>query len=91
MRRMYEKYGDERFERLAVISDGHFYNLRNGTTYRRRRRTLKKTRAPPRCVSASGGSPEPQGRPGFLRVDTVHQGSPGTARRACTTSTWWTR
>ena len=45
MRRMHEVYGDERFERLAGISNGQFYNLRKSTTYRRRRTTFRKTRA----------------------------------------------
>ncbi len=45
MRRMFKDYGDERFERLARISNGHFYNLRNSTTYRRRRTTYRKTSA----------------------------------------------
>jgi hypothetical protein len=36
MRRMLETFGDERFRRLAYISNGHFYNVRNSTAYRRR-------------------------------------------------------
>jgi len=73
MRRMYEQYGDKRFERLAGVSNGHFYNLRNSVTYRRRRTTFRKTRA--RQVSiGERRKPRPEGRPGYLRVDTVHQG-----------------
>ena len=33
---------------------------------------------PRRCRSASGAGPIPQGQPGFLRVDTVHQGDRDT-------------
>jgi hypothetical protein len=47
MRRMYEEYGDVRFERLASISNGHFCNLRKSTTYRRRRTTFRKRRSRP--------------------------------------------
>ena len=73
MRRMFEDYGDERFERLASISNGHFYNLRNSTTYRRRRTTCRKTSAR-KVAIVERRKPEPRGRPGFLRVDTVDQG-----------------
>ena len=44
MRREYEVFGDERFERLAAVSVSHLYNLRASTTYRRKRTpTLKAT------------------------------------------------
>ena len=45
LRRMYEEYGDKRFERLATISNGHFYNLLNSTAYSRRRTAFRKTKA----------------------------------------------
>ena len=73
MRRMLEEYGDERFERLAGVSNGQFYNLRKSTTYRRRRTTFKKTRVTGVSIGERR-KPKPKGRPGFLRVDTVHQG-----------------
>ena len=73
MRRQYEEYGDERFERLAGISNGHFYNLRGSTTYSRRRTVFKKTRAS-QVQIAERRKPQPLGLPGYLRVDTVHQG-----------------
>lgn len=73
MRRMVEEFGDERFERLASISNGNFYNLRKSTTYRRRRTTYRKTRARQVAIGERR-KPRPRGRPGFLRVDTVDQG-----------------
>ena len=73
MRRMLEEYGDERFERLAGISHDQFYNLRKSTTYQRRRTTFKKTRVTGVSIGERR-KPKPKGRPGFLRVDTVHQG-----------------
>ena len=45
MRRQYEVFGDERFERLAGLSNGHLYNLRRSVTYRRRRTVVAKTQA----------------------------------------------
>ena len=73
---MYEECGDERFERLAVISNGHFYNRRNSTAYSRRRTVFRKTKA--RQVGiAERRKPAPSGRPGFLRVDSVDQREKG--------------
>jgi transposase InsO family protein len=73
LRREYEQYGDERYERLAKISVAHLYNLRASARYRNQAAVFEGTRA---TASAIGERrrPEPQGRPGFLRVDTVHQG-----------------
>ena len=73
MRRQLEVFGDARFARLAHISNGHLYNLRRSTTYRRRRTVLEKTR-PTRTAIGERRPPHADGRPGFVRVDTVHQG-----------------
>lgn len=73
MRRMVEEYGDERFERLATISNGHLYNLRKSKTYRRRRTVFRKTKTRQVAI-AERRKPLPKGRPDFLRVDTVNQG-----------------
>ena len=73
LRRQYEVFADERFARLAGLSNGHLYNLRKSRTYRSRRSVFTKTRA--RVVAiAERRKPRPDGQPGFLRVDTVHQG-----------------
>ena len=45
MRRQYEVFGDERFERLAGLSNSHLYRIRQSTTYRRRRNPTTKTQA----------------------------------------------
>lgn len=71
--RAYHVFGDARYERLAGISNGHLYNLRQRPTYRRRRGRIDKTR-PVRVAIAERRQPTPQGRPGYLRVDSVHQG-----------------
>lgn len=73
LRREFEVYGDGRFERLAGISASHIYNLRRSETYGKVRVRFQHTR--PRAVAiAERRPPEPKGRPGYLRVDTVHQG-----------------
>ena len=71
--RAWQLFGDARYERLAAISNGHLYNLRNSQAYRRRRITRDKTR-PVRIAIGERRKPHPQGLPGFLRVDSVHQG-----------------
>lgn len=73
MQRQYEVYGDARFERLAGLSNSHLYRLRQSVTYRRRRLHVVKTR-PARVSIGERRKPHPAGRPGFLRVDSVHQG-----------------
>ena len=71
--RMRHVYGDERFERLAGISNGHIYNLRKSRTYRTGRLTFRETRSTPASFGVRR-KPRPDGQPGFLRVDTVHLG-----------------
>ena len=71
--RMYELFGDERFKSLSKISVSHLYNLRNSERYHRQRRHFEKTK--PRASSiGERRKPNPNGSPGYLRVDTVHQG-----------------
>lgn len=71
--RAWRVFGEARYERLAGISNGHLYNLRHRTGYRRRRGHVDKTR-PTRVPIAERRRPEPNGAPGYLRVDSVHQG-----------------
>jgi hypothetical protein len=71
--------------RLATISVAHLNNLRGSQHYRERRLNCIKTR--PTKVGERR-KPEPQGQPGDLRVDTVHQGDqPGAARGARVSTT----
>lgn len=73
LQRQYAVYGDKRFERLSGISSAHIYNLRSSRAYRNLAQTFSKTHSV--CVSIGiRRKPEPQGRPGYIRVDTVHQG-----------------
>lgn len=71
--RAFQVYGDARFERLAGISNGHLYNLRAAKAYRAVRGTFDKTR-PTRVNIGERKKPAPDGRCGYLRVDSVHQG-----------------
>ena len=67
------KQGDERYERLATISVSHLYNLRQSKTYECSRGQKDSTRSTQRAIGVRR-RPDPQGKPGFIRVDTVHQG-----------------
>lgn len=71
--RAFKVYGDARFERLAKISNGHLYNLRQHTTYQAKRGVFDKTR-PTKINIGERRKPSPDGNPGYLRVDSVHQG-----------------
>lgn len=73
MQRAYTVFGDARYARLATISVAHLYNLRKRAGYLARRQAWTKTHA----VSIAIGerrAPAPEGRPGFIRIDSVHQG-----------------
>jgi hypothetical protein len=73
LERAFFVYGDKRFERLKGISSAHIHNLRSSRTCQLRAQTFSKTKS----VSVNIGirrKPQPQGRPGYVRVDTVHQG-----------------
>ena len=72
-RRGWEVFGDKRFQRLAEISASHIYNLRRSANYRKIRVRVKHTQS--RRVSiGERRRPDPKGRAGYLRLDTVHQG-----------------
>ena len=73
LEREHRVYGKAEYERLAAISVSHLYNLRQSSRYRERRLTYTKTR-PVVIAIGERRKPDPQGRPGFLRLDTVHQG-----------------
>ncbi|MGF6597621.1 transposase InsO family protein [Paraburkholderia sp. GAS448] len=76
LRRMYQVYGDERFERLQHLSASHLYNLRRSQAYRLHHTTYTKTRANPKGAAiAVRRAPAPENRPGFIRIDSVHQGN----------------
>jgi transposase InsO family protein len=73
MQRALRVYGDTRYTRLASISTGHLYNLRKRTGYLERRQEWTKTR-PTGVAIGERRAPTPDGRPGFIRIDSVHQG-----------------
>lgn len=73
LERMYEKYNDLRFERLQHLSVSHLYNLRGTRQYTSHARTYTKTN-PINIPIGERRKPTPEGKLGYLRIDTVHQG-----------------
>jgi transposase InsO family protein len=73
LQREYDQYGYQPYERLAKISVAHLYNLRASARYRNQAAVFEPTR-PSATAIGERRRPDPGGRPGFLRVDTVHQG-----------------
>lgn len=71
--RAYHVYGETSYERLATISVSHLYNLRKGDFYKRQRRYFTKTKRSAVPIGERR-KPQPQGQPGYIRIDTVHQG-----------------
>lgn len=73
LQREHAVFGQEQYKRLATLSVGHLYNLRNSAGYRRQRIDYTATRPTPVSIGERR-KPNPAGRPGFIRIDTVHQG-----------------
>ncbi len=73
LKRAYQEYGDERYVRLATLSVSHLYNLRRSVGYQSQRSHFTKTH--PVCNPIGvRKAPRPNGRAGFIRIDSVHQG-----------------
>jgi hypothetical protein len=73
LQREYAEYGQAVFERIAQISVAQIYRFRNSEAYRKRNTSYQPTRPTPIPIGERR-KPRPQGRPGYLRIDTVHQG-----------------
>jgi len=73
MERECQVYGYIEFGNISRISVAHLYNLRKGHLYRSINRRY--TRTKPAVVRiAERARPDPGGIPGYIRIDTVHQG-----------------
>lgn len=64
---------DRAFKNIAQISVAHIYNLRQSAAYKRTTKKYDKTK-PTQVSIGLRQKPQPNGQPGFIRVDTVHQG-----------------
>lgn len=66
-------FGQTEYTALASISVSHLYNLRQSASYQQQRRHFEKTR-PQSSRIGERRKPRPDGKPGYIRIDTVHQG-----------------
>lgn len=77
--RMSEVYGKVDYERLSKISVSHLYNLRDTRQYQSHSLTIGKTN-PVSIPIGKRMRPQTGGKPGYIRVDTVHQGDLGKVK-----------
>jgi transposase InsO family protein len=73
LEREYTDYGQAVYQRLSKISVAQIYRFRNSAAYRQRNTSYQPTR-PTVIPIGERRKPRPQGSPGYLRIDTVHQG-----------------
>jgi transposase InsO family protein len=73
LEREYVDYGQVAYSRLSAISVAQIYRFRNTAAYRKRNTSYQPTR-PTVIAIGERRKPQPHGQPGYLRIDTVHQG-----------------
>ena len=71
--REYNNFAKKEFERLSQISISHIYNLRGKRQYLSSTLFWQYTKSTPVSIGERR-KPRPEGKPGFVRIDTVHQG-----------------
>lgn len=71
--REYQEYGKSDYARISHISVAHIYRLRTTRFYQSNSLTFKNTQSVQRNIGERV-KPQPNGKPGYIRVDTVHQG-----------------
>jgi transposase InsO family protein len=71
--RAYKTFNQPEYQSLAKISVSHLYNLRHGKDYQKQRRHFTKTQSR-QVPIGERRRPQPNGQPGYIRIDTVHQG-----------------
>lgn len=79
LRREYEVFGKAGFGRLSHLSVSHIYNLRHSVRYQRMGAVFSATK-PVVVPIGKRRKPRPSGKPGYFRMDTVHQGDRGTMK-----------
>ena len=73
LEREYTDDGQAAYQQVSQISVAQLYRLRNSAAYRQRNTTYQPTR-PVVIRIGERRKPMPNGLPGYLRIDTVHQG-----------------
>ena len=71
--RAFTIFDDKDYDVISDISVSQIYNIRKTKTYQQQRRTFTKTQSRKSSIGIRR-KPQPEGKPGYIRVDTVHQG-----------------
>ena len=75
LKREYELFEKEEYGNIANISVSHIYNIRNRSRQYLSSESIKYSKTNPTSADiGERGKPRPEGKPGFLRIDSVHQG-----------------
>ncbi|HBY56895.1 MAG TPA: integrase [Candidatus Atribacteria bacterium] len=74
LERMAREYGKEEYLNISHISVSHIYNLKKSVSYLRSSSFYQKTYKGKGKIIGVRCKPQPQGKPGYLRVDTMPQG-----------------
>ena len=75
LERMANTYEEEEYRNIAAISVSHIYNLKKTVSYQRSVTFYQETKKTKGRAIGERCKPEPGGKPGYLRVDTLlHQG-----------------
>ena len=75
LKREYQVFKKEEYKNISNISVSHLYNIRNTSRVYLSSKGIKYSKTNPTSVAiGERRKPEPNGKPGYLRVDTVHQG-----------------
>jgi len=74
LERMAGEYQKEEYLNISHISVSHIYNLKKKVSYLRSVASYQKTNKGKGKTIGVRCRPQPQGQPGYLRVDTIHQG-----------------
>lgn len=72
--RAFHEFNETAYERLSSISVSHIYNLRKSSGYKKIRLHYEKTKSPKGVHIGERRKPYADGKPGYIRIDTVHQG-----------------
>ena len=75
LKREYVTFGHSEYETIARISVSHIYNIRKHNLQYQTSEALRYTKTKPTTVAIGERTkPLPYGKPGYIRVDSVHQG-----------------
>ena len=73
LEREYSEYHQDAYRRVSEISVAQIYRFRNSAAYRKSNTSYQPTK-PTVIRIGERRKPRPEGKPGYLRIDTVHQG-----------------